>query len=696
MEQRRNMEERNDPSEFFVYTSETKDIDIPKEELTHLRVDSSVIEIPDETFWSCKKLKYVQIPETLTRIGRAAFCKCSSLKRIQFVSDDTRLETNSINPCLEDGTIMFPERPVLEIGEDAFFECICLRKVIVRSVSMRLGPGVFMDCSSLISVELPEGLQVIEEELFCYCESLRTVNIPSSVIKIGEGAFCGCGSLTSVDLPQGLLELGARSFTECWSIETLHIPSTVSSIGVCTFGNCQRLKHIKLPPALEIIEDSLLADCESLRTVNIPSSVIKIGEGAFCGCGSLTSVDLPQGLLELGARSFSRCWSIETLHIPSTVSSIGVCTFGNCHRLKHIKLPPTLEIIEESLFAVCHRLEYIELPATLKNLRDRAFDSCSSLSHIRIPPSIESIGFESFLYCSSLLSIELPEGILFSADLSDCRSLVNLACKPLYSGQFEQDSNFGGYDELLRNSMHRFECCPVNKLCYYQSYHSSEEAMLQLRSLMEDDPLAASTQVDGFGMTPLHILSLSQTPNINMLLAVMKAGPLDHIIQGRDSFGFTPLYYLCLNRTPKSNEVIRRVLLTRFDFCLGLDRPSSTSNTMSQAIHEELSVDWSSMSEREMGSVYCKLAKYERKEILSLLELYLWKVKINDLVDGSKKQKITDRQSCRIYSGASVVIPHVLPFLDSIDLTDYVDYDDWSLALLAIAKEICSRLKGSE
>eukprot|EP00980_Cylindrotheca_fusiformis_P024705 scaffold12321_cov84-Cylindrotheca_fusiformis.AAC.1 len=74
-------------------------------------------------------------------------------------------------------------------------------------------------------------------------------------------------------------------------------------------------------------------------------------------------------------------------------------------------------------------------------------------------------------------------------------------------------------EDLNRKLKHRFDNSPMNKLCYYQSYHSLEDSMLQLRSLMVDDPLATTKQVDEFGMTPLHVLSLSHTPNLDMMLA---------------------------------------------------------------------------------------------------------------------------------------------------------------------------------
>eukprot|EP00980_Cylindrotheca_fusiformis_P024692 scaffold12279_cov61-Cylindrotheca_fusiformis.AAC.1 len=111
--------------------------------------------------------------------------------------------------------------------------------------------------------------------------------------------------------------------------------------------------------------------------------------------------------------------------------------------------------------------------------------------------------------------------------------------------------------------------------------------MAQLRSLMENDPVAATNQMDEFGMTPLHVISLSQTPNLDILLAVMKGGRPDHIIQSRDSFGSTPMDYLCLNRTPNSTHVIRRVLQTRFDYLLGSEG-SLKSDAIRQAIDEAL------------------------------------------------------------------------------------------------------------
>eukprot|EP00980_Cylindrotheca_fusiformis_P022520 scaffold9405_cov111-Cylindrotheca_fusiformis.AAC.1 len=182
--------------------------------------------------------------------------------------------------------------------------------------------------------------------------------------------------------------------------------------------------------------------------------------------------------------------------------------------------------------------------------------------------------------------------------------------------------------------------------------------MVQLHSLMEDDPFAATTtQVDEFGMTPLHLLSLSQTPNLEMLLTVIDAGKPGHMVHCRDSFGSTPMDYLCLNRTANSAEAIRSLVQFRFDQVLGLDR--SWKSALLQAVDEALAIDWT----RRKSEISKVVRKYERKGILSLVELYLWKVKIDKVTE-----QIVDRQRCRIMSSAATVIPLVLPFLDKLDV----------------------------
>jgi hypothetical protein len=303
-----------------------------------------------------------------------------------------------------------------------------------------------------------------------------------------------------------------------------------------------------------------------------------------------------------------------------------------------------------------------------------------------------------------LVSLELPEGLEIFAigtpSINGCESLVNLVIPS--EQHVEQLGDAAGYmeglklrhvernfDDLVSKLQHRFDTLAVHRLCYYQSYYPLTEALENLRQSMDAD-LSAGTKVDSFGMTPFHILALAQTPNLSLFQALMKVYKVD-IIHTRDKFGSTPLDYLCLNHTPDSATVIQLLLQTiivRRIQWLGLAR---WKTDVLAALDGALAVDWSSR-QREIGLLYFKLAIYERLEAISMLELALWKVKIDEWKPVQNKEHLdeegslkklrlvgsdlsqeegADRQSCRINSGAEVVISNVLPLLDEVCREDY-------------------------
>eukprot|EP00980_Cylindrotheca_fusiformis_P016429 scaffold4897_cov129-Cylindrotheca_fusiformis.AAC.6 len=496
--------------------------------------------------------------------------------------------------------------------------------------------------------------------------------IPSNnnVKVIDTAAFYGCKLLTN---KEGLFErIGKGAFEGCESLTIVDLPSTVQVIDDFAFQECKLLFRLGLNEGLERIGRCAFSRCISLKEVSFPSTVKVIDNGAFEECKLLGSLlGLNEGLLQrIGKSAFRKCDSLTEVEMPSTVKVIDSRAFNKCKLLKRLVLNEGLETIEENAFSYCH-----------------------SLSHVRIPYStvLGSRG-AGFAKCSNLISIELPEECSFNIiDLSGCKSLVSLACPtttrrmmPTFRQDIDReeffersklgtilvDNNNNNEANLIHRLNHRFDNAPLNKLCYYQSYLSLDDAMAQLSSLMDENPLAATAEVDVFGMTPLHLLSLSQTPNLDMLLAVMDAGKRGHMVRNRDFFGCTPMDYLCLNRSmPNSAEVvIQRLFQSRYDQVLGLSRMWNSEILL--AIYEAwLGVGLSSRRS-EVDRVVRKFEWKERKEILSLLELCLWKVKIDEMEDTSNKQMLLvpaeDRQKCRYMSGAAVIIPHVLPFLDSI------------------------------
>jgi hypothetical protein len=74
-----------------------------------------------------------------------------------------------------------------------------LKNVIIPSTVRTICDCAFRGCTSLIHVELVEGLEQIQVLAFQHCTSLVNVIIPSTVEYIGANAFKDCTSMVAID-----------------------------------------------------------------------------------------------------------------------------------------------------------------------------------------------------------------------------------------------------------------------------------------------------------------------------------------------------------------------------------------------------------------------------------------------------------------------------------------------------------------
>ena len=83
---------------------------------------------------------------------------------------------------------------------NTFINCIYLKSVTFDTPSQltTIAAYAFSGCSSLTSIEIPNGVKLISDGTFEDCSALSTVKIPASIIRIVSGAFAGCTSLKEV------------------------------------------------------------------------------------------------------------------------------------------------------------------------------------------------------------------------------------------------------------------------------------------------------------------------------------------------------------------------------------------------------------------------------------------------------------------------------------------------------------------
>ena len=282
---------------------------------------------------------------------------------------------------------------ITDLSRDTFNGCTNLESIDLSATSIEtIGSNMFGNCTSLVSVVLPDTLETIEYRAFYNCSSLKSIVLPSGVETIGSEAFCGCATLESVVLPESLTVIENNTFAYCYDLESVTLPSALETIKGSAFRYCSSLTSIEIPNSVTRIESSAFDSCSNLTTVKMPDSIEYIGSGVFGGTkiqyneyenGWYLGNDTNPYLVLMGFKNGDWQYRLETIHedcvviygdwgnirfketdgidtavIPDNVAYIGYGAFTDTY-FEQIVIGSSVKFIDSYAFRYSYGLETI-------------------------------------------------------------------------------------------------------------------------------------------------------------------------------------------------------------------------------------------------------------------------------------------------------------------------------------------------
>lgn len=217
----------------------------------------------------------------------------------------------------------------------------------------RIPESAFLQCTSLISIEIPENVTSIGGHAFGGCSSLKNIEIPSSVTSIGIAAFIAC-SLTDIKIPEGVTNIGEGVFYECTDLKSIEIPASLTNIGLGAFYGCRNVTSLYVENDNKVYQafnnclytkdgEVLITVFGNPSTISFLQSITIIDNYAFEHCTNLTTIKIPESVTSIGSYAFDYCINLTNIEIPSTVTSIGDYAFMNCPNLTTVNYTGTME-----------------------------------------------------------------------------------------------------------------------------------------------------------------------------------------------------------------------------------------------------------------------------------------------------------------------------------------------------------------
>jgi len=184
--------------------------------------------------------------------------------------------------------------------------------VVPRSINgeilTAIGNKAFANNTSMVSVEISDGITELKDEAFYKCSTLREIYLSKSVAYVSPIAFMECPLLTKIEVDfnnriyesfNGILFKAGKKELVCFPVGFIrseyYIPHGTMIIGEKAFYKCP-LYTAYIPQTVTRIENYAFAESTKMETISLPANLMYLGENVFKGNGSLRSISIGTGV----------------------------------------------------------------------------------------------------------------------------------------------------------------------------------------------------------------------------------------------------------------------------------------------------------------------------------------------------------------------------------------------------------------
>ncbi len=459
----------------------------------HVYFSDRLNSITYAAFEGCKNLVALNIPDSVTLLGEYAFEGCTGLKSVTVGKGVQNIPQFCFKNCiaLQDLNLL----GTVSISSAAFVNCSKLVTLNLPDTLKTINSNAFINCYSIVKITFGKNLRLIDEYAFANLPFCDEINFNSNV-NIKNNAFYNTGLSTTgitVNFLDNAMMVSLDGFADT-NVAVLKLSKNFS--GFIDYGRVPKLRDITVDDgnvngytsyqhALYKDKTLVLAP-QNVKTLQIKNDTEKIAANAL-KYNSLSIAVLPDGLTEIGDDAFADSSTLKAVKFPKTVEKIGNRAFASCTKIKTINIPDSLISIGERAFYNCTSLAAVVLPEGLSEIKSECFNGCKSIVSMVIPRSVTKIGGGAFSNMTSLEKIYIWNSnsgyrMLYNSNKA---VIYTLAGTPAYEFARNNKYDVKGYTD---EEVFAEECfAAVNSLEGYLGYCTDGHGDIEWLTVYEPD-----------------------------------------------------------------------------------------------------------------------------------------------------------------------------------------------------------------
>lgn len=232
-------------------------------------------------FWlnMSRNLKEIVLPKSLEIVEKRTFEDYQSLETVIFMDGNKLIELQErcFANCQNLRYMKLPNN-LTKISGHMFFGCRQLQAINIPKNLRHVEPEAFCGCDNLVAVTVPDSIELyaIHDKpetisIFCFNKNngvfFKFKQFKRDQIDTKNVKLLSSGGKEFI-LPDGVKEIADYTF-EGQDFNCIKLPNSLKRIGKLAFSGCKKLTKIAIPDSVQIIENEAFYGCENLTYMKL-------------------------------------------------------------------------------------------------------------------------------------------------------------------------------------------------------------------------------------------------------------------------------------------------------------------------------------------------------------------------------------------------------------------------------------------